>query len=160
CTAITCNHRFGMNRQRNLPLLVVQMFTITAVMHLLCDLSVQAGEPSGTVTVPIELTLVDETAIAYATFQSHNHKVVGNRHGLFITYVHSSNADYTAQKWRLARSLDGGRSFATIIEETHATSAPVLETDRQGALFLARPDFKDGNAYLSRLAAPSDRPTV
>ena len=40
-----------------------------------------------------------------------------------------------------------------------ATSAPALETDAQGTLFLARPDFNDGNAYLSRLGLPSDQPS-
>ena len=50
----------------------------------------------------IELTLVDDEAIAFATFQSHNQKVVSNQNGIFITYIHKSNNDYTAQQWRLA----------------------------------------------------------
>ena len=119
-----------------------------------------AGERTGKSPHSIELTLVDDQAIAYATFHSHNQKVVSNRHGLFITYVRKSNAKYTAQQWRLARSTDGGRSFATVVEETRATSTPALETDKQGTLYFVRPDFKDGNAYLSRLTSFSEKPSV
>jgi DNA-binding beta-propeller fold protein YncE len=119
-----------------------------------------AGERAGKSPASIELTLVDDQAIGYATFQSHNQKVVSNRHGIFITYIRKSNKNYTAQQWRLARSTDGGRSFATVMEETRATSAPALETDKQGRLFFARPDFKDGNAYLSRLDSLSDKPSM
>jgi hypothetical protein len=100
---------------------------------------------------PIELTLVDDQAIAFATFQSHNQKVVSNQDGVFITYVHKSNGDYTAQQWRLATNTDGGKSFTTIHEATSATSAPALETDRQRGLYLGYPNFIDGNAYLVRL---------
>jgi len=99
----------------------------------------------------IELSLLDHDAIAFGTFQSHNQKVVSTRHGLFVTHVRKSNTNYTAQQWRLSRSVDGGKSFTTIFEDTHATSAPAIEADRQGNLFFCRPDFLDGNAYLYRL---------
>jgi hypothetical protein len=105
--------------------------------------------------LPIELTLVDDEAIAFATFQSHNQKVVSNENGIFITYIHKSNPpDYTAQQWRLAKSNDGGRSFTTAYEATHATSAPAIETDAHGALYLGHPDFVDGNGYLVRFLNP------
>ncbi|MSR56723.1 MAG: hypothetical protein EXS05_03510 [Planctomycetaceae bacterium] len=117
-------------------------------------------EPAGKPLVPIELTQVDDKAIAYATFQSHNQKVVSNRHGIFITYLRSAAADYMAQTWRLARSTDGGRTFTTLFEETRATNPPVLETDLQGRLYLTRPDFADGNAYLSRFATPETKPVT
>jgi hypothetical protein len=136
------------------------LLTLTAVFLLACEPTVIAGERADKSPASIELTLVDDQSIAYATFQSHNQKVVSNKHGLFITYVRKSNADYSAQQWRLARSTDGGRSFATVVEETRATSAPALETDKQGTLFFARPDFKDGNAYLSRLDSFSDEPRM
>jgi hypothetical protein len=103
--------------------------------------------------------LVDDEAIAYATFQSHNQKVVSNADGIFITYIHKSNADYTAQQWRLAKSTDGSQSFSTIGESTHATSAPALETDRNGTLYLGHPDFVDGNAYLIRFPSPGKNPS-
>ncbi|MCI0332351.1 MAG: hypothetical protein L0228_03895 [Planctomycetes bacterium] len=119
------------------------------VMGLLCwPVAMCAKEMA---PLPVELTLVDERAIAFATFQSHNQKVVSNPEGIFITYLHKSNDDYTAQQWRLAKSTDGGKSFTTIHEATHATSAPAIETDRQGAIYLGHPDFLDGNAYLVRL---------
>lgn len=108
----------------------------------------------------IELMLVDDQAIAYATFQSHNQKVVANDQSVFITYVRQANADYTGQLWRLARSEDGGRSFVTVLEETRATSAPALETDQRDRLFFGHPDFRSGNAYLSRLDSLNVQPVT
>jgi hypothetical protein len=107
--------------------------------------------------LPIELTLVDDEAIAFATFQSHNQKVASNENGIFVTYIHKSNPDYTAQQWRLSRSTDGGQSFITVYEATHATSAPAIETDGTAALYLGHPDFVDGNAYLIRLLKPAQQ---
>src|SRR6185436_8052458 len=98
----------------------------------------------------IELSPLDDDAIAYGTFQSHNQKVVSTGHGIFVTHIRKSNTNYTAQQWRLSHSVDGGKSFVTVFEDTHATSAPALEADRQGDLFFCRPDFLDGNAYLYR----------
>jgi NHL repeat len=117
-----------------------------------------AIEPAAPSLIPIELTQVDDKAIAYATFQSHNQKVVSNRHGIFITYTRSAAENYLAQKWLLAHSSNGGRTFETLFEETRGTSAPVLETGRWGELFLTRPDFVDGNAYLSRFTTPTAKP--
>lgn len=136
------------------------LLILTTAFLFASEPPVFAGERADKSSASIELTLVDDQAIAYATFQSHNQKVVSNQHGLFITYIRKSNADYTAQQWRLARSTDDSRSFATVLEETRATSAPALETDKRGTLFFARPDFKDGNAYLSRLESLSDKPSV
>src|SRR5688572_8868258 len=80
----------------------------------------KAEEPAAIPPARIELTQVDDQAIAYATFQSHNQKVVCNRHGIFITYVRSAAEDYFAQTWRLAQSTDEGRTFETLFEETRA----------------------------------------
>jgi hypothetical protein len=99
---------------------------------------------------PIEVTLIDDQAIGYATFQSHNQKVVANQNGIFLTYLRTRNEPYTAQTWRLMRSRDGGRSFTVMDEGVAATNPPVLETDAEGNLYLALVDFQDGNAYLHR----------
>jgi hypothetical protein len=101
----------------------------------------------------IELTCVDTQAIGYATFQSHNQKVVSNQRGIFMTHIRTRNEPYTAQQWRLSWSRDGGRKFETIHEATDATNPPVLETDDADNIFLIRPDFKDGHAYLYRFMA-------
>lgn len=108
-------------------------------------------EPSAMTS--IELTLVDDDAIAFATFQSHNQKVVSNRHGIFITYLKAANEQYMAQHWRLARSTDGGKTFTTVYEDAHPTNPPVIETDEEGNIYLVRPDFADDNAYLYRFLA-------
>jgi hypothetical protein len=56
----------------------------------------------------------------------------------------------------LSWSRDGGRSFATLFESTDATNPPILETDDQDNLYLVRPDFVDGHAYLLRFFATND----
>jgi len=104
----------------------------------------------------VELVCVDDEAIGYATFQSHNQKVVSNGHGIFITHLRTRNSAYTAQTWRLSRSTDGGRTFSTVHEAVHATNPPVLETDDEGNVYLIRPDFQDGNAYLYRFLAENE----
>ena len=104
----------------------------------------------------IELTCVDPEATGYGTFQSYNQKVVSNRRGIFMTHIRSRNEPYTAQAWRLSRSRDGGRSFTTLYAETNATNPPVLETDVEDNLYLVRPDFLDGHAYLYRFLASDD----
>ena len=104
----------------------------------------------------IRPVLVDPDATGYGTFQSHNQKVVSNRRGIFMTHIRTRNEPYTAQQWRLSRSTDGGQSFTTIYEATHATNPPVLETDQDDNIYLMRVDFVDGNAYLYRFLADND----
>ncbi|MDP7254340.1 MAG: hypothetical protein QGF00_32375, partial [Planctomycetota bacterium] len=90
----------------------------------------------------IDIVCVDDDAFGYATFQSHNQKVVENRNGIFITHLNKRlNEAYTAQRWRLSRSTDGGRTFVTLWEAVDATNAPVLETDAADNLYLIRADF-------------------
>ena len=101
----------------------------------------------------VEAVCVDEEAHGYATFQSHNQKVVANQHGIFMTHIRTRNEAYTAQQWRLLRSTDGGQTFAILYEATDATNPPVLETDAAGNIYLVRPDFIDHNAYLYRFLA-------
>lgn len=98
----------------------------------------------------IKLTCVDANAHGYATFQSHNQKVVANRQGIFMTHLRSRNKAYNAQQWRLLRSQDGGKTFAVIHEATDPTNPPVIESDADDNIYLIRPDFADRNAYLYR----------
>jgi len=104
----------------------------------------------------IELTCVDSDAIGYATFQSYNQKVISNRRGIFMTHIRTRNEAYMAQQWRLSWSRDGGRKFETLYEATHATNPPLLETDDEDNVYLIRPDFADGHAYLYRFASAKD----
>ena len=118
-------------------------------------LAAQPSDPSPGLT-RIELTCVDPQATGYGTFQSHNQKVVANRRGIFMTHIRSRNEAYTAQQWRLSWSRDGGKTFETLYEATHPTNPAVLETDDQDNLYLIRPDFVDGHAYLYRFRAAQD----
>lgn len=104
----------------------------------------------------VQVTLVDGAAIGYATFQSHNQKVVANRHGIFMTHLRTRDEAYLAQTWRLSRSTDKGRSFRTIFADTHPTNPPVLETDSAGNVYLMRVDFNSGDGVLYRFLAAND----
>lgn len=101
----------------------------------------------------IELTVVDDKATGYGTFQSHNQKVLANAGGIFMTHIRSRNEAYNAQQWRLSRSTDGGRTFATVHEATHATNPPAIETDEAANVYLVRPDFADSHSYFYRFSA-------
>jgi hypothetical protein len=96
-------------------------------------------------SAPVELVCVDNDAIGYATFQSHNQKVVANSYGIFMTHLRRRNVEYTAQTWRLSRSTDRGRSFATVYEATHATNPPVIETDTDGNIIGSFTDSQGNN---------------
>jgi hypothetical protein len=111
--------------------------------------------PDGTLN-SIETTCVDPSATGYGTFQSHNQKVVANARGIFMTHIRTRNEPYTAQQWRLSWSRDGGKTFETLYEATHATNPPILETDEAGNIYLIRPDFVDTHAYLYRFPAEKD----
>jgi hypothetical protein len=115
-----------------------------------------ASDRRGDSLLEIELTCVDPAATGYGTFQSHNQKVVANGRGIFMTHIRTRNEAYTAQQWRLSWSRDGGRTFETLYEATHATNPPVLETDEAGNVYLIRPDFVDNHAYLYRFLAERD----
>ncbi len=101
----------------------------------------------------IELSVVDDNATGYGTFQSHNQKVLANAGGIFMTHLRSRNEPYTAQQWRLSRSTDGGKTFTTLYEATHGTHPPVIETDEHDNVYLVRSEFTDGNAYLHAFLA-------
>ena len=93
------------------------------------------------------------SATGYGTFQSHNQKVLANAGGIFMTHIRTRNEPYTAQQWRLSRSTDGGKTFATIYEATHGTHPPCIETDEHDNVYLVRSEFADGNAYLHTFLA-------
>ena len=123
--------------------------------------------PSDTRRVPrfpanVQLTQIDRRVTHYATFQSHNQKVVANQHGYFTTHIRDRDKPYLAQTWRLSRSTDRGKSFKTIFQQTDATNPPVIESDAEGNIYLVRVDFNSGDAFLCRFDAAKDftEPTV
>ncbi len=104
----------------------------------------------------VEVSVLDSRATGYGTFQSHNQKVVWCSGGIFAAHIRSRNEPYTAQTWRLSRSRDGGKTFEVVHEATHATNPPVIEADAAANVYLIRPDFIDGDAYLYRFLAARD----
>jgi hypothetical protein len=124
----------------------------TVSLWLMLSLSTGIAE---SVILPVELVCVDSEAHGYATFQSHNQKVISNSQGIFMTHLRTRGDGYNAQQWRLSWSKDRGRTFQTIYEAVDPTNPPVLETDATGNIYVIRPDFVDLNAYLYRFLSRS-----
>ncbi len=138
-------------RHRLIALLIVPISLLVAVA------ASRAQDAEGVPELAeIQTQCVDDDATGYATFQSHNQKVVSNRRGIFMAHIRRRNEPYTAQQWRLLWSQDGGQSFQTLYEATHATNPAALETDEEDNVYLVRPDFGDGNSYLYRFLAADD----
>jgi hypothetical protein len=109
---------------------------------------------------------------AYATFTSHNQKVVVNQYGIFVSYLHQGNLAMDQTQWRLERSVDGGATFTRIDESPYpsadSTYPPTLETDRAGNIYMIRSQSGawPGHAYLrvysasTNFAPPSVEPVI
>jgi hypothetical protein len=105
---------------------------------------------------PMAVTTVDTNPDVYATFQSHNQKVISNRYGVFAVYLRDTGGG--TKSWRLVRSADGGETFATVYERRHAaTHPPAMDTDSEGRIYVAGPGDADGkDAYLWRFDPESN----
>ncbi|MDX1925165.1 MAG: hypothetical protein SFV81_01525 [Pirellulaceae bacterium] len=112
----------------------VQHLLLLTFVSMLASSFANSQEP--TQLRKIELTCIDDQVIHSATFQSNTQHVVSNRNGIFAAFVKTRNEDYSAQKWRLVRSVDGGRNFSLVTEGISATNAPVLESDDDGNIYL------------------------
>ena len=99
---------------------------------------------------------VDDDSYNFSTFQCHNQKVVSNEKGCFMTYVKSRNEKYTAQKWFLLQDRDNIGKFDMLYSSTDPTNPPCLETNEHNDLYVAYPDFVDGNSYLLIFRASED----
>lgn len=100
-------------------------------------------------------TKVADVLTAYATFQSHNQKIVQNAYGIFMTYTYNDEEGgdpLLPSTWRLARSIDGGKSWGTIFQAHVYTKPPTLEMDENGSIYLIHSNFKSdhGDATFYR----------
>ena len=104
--------------------------------------------------VPIEPVFLATSTTNYATFQSHNQKVVENAHGIFLSYITS----YSPSNWHLVRSTDGGATFQPVCESTYYTKAPAIETDEAGSIYMIHAENDESSnhpAYFYRFDPPS-----
>lgn len=110
----------------------------------------------------VDLTsyLVETNTIGYSTFQSNNQKVVENANGIFLAYGRSANAAYTTQTWRLSKSLDGGQTFTSLYNDDSAYSAPCMETDSAGNLYLIAPFGITDAKFYKFLSSDYTTPSV
>ena len=107
---------------------------------------------------PFQITKIDTDCTHYATFQSHNQKVVQNDNGIFLTYLldHVNSYPWTGHWW-LMRSIDGGQSFSALISSPElGSSAPALATDRNNNLFLVCQTEPENRMVFYRFAANSN----
>lgn len=116
--------------------------------------------PAACATAPVELrfTEVASSTSTYATFQSHNQKILETPDGIFLTYVSSQDTDGSST-WVLARSVDGGASFSTVWTATAGTNVPTLESDASGDLYLIHSEsylLPDQPATIYHFTAGSD----
>ncbi len=76
----------------------------------------------------------------YATFHSHNQKVMSNAHGCFMTYLTRWQVDAHGienNDWELAQSIDGGNNWQVLYRETGVnTRPPAIETDETNNIYL------------------------
>ncbi|MBX3423184.1 MAG: hypothetical protein KF752_16630 [Pirellulaceae bacterium] len=136
---------------------ITQALAAMGAVFLLPLVPASAAEPDGRLPASIHVTLVDEPVMHYATFQSHNQKVVEHNGVMYMTHLRTRNPEYTDQSWRLSYSTDGGATFAILCEESAATNPPVIELDDEGNLYLFRVDFISQDAYLDRWPAGAPR---
>lgn len=136
---------------QNSSLLQFSLCQVALLFSLLLGQISDAKQPSD--LRQIELVCIDDAVIHSATFQSNTQHLVSNRHGIFAAYVKSRNEDYTAQNWRLVRSIDEGRSFKVLAEGVAATNPPVIETDEADNLYVCRVDWKNNNSAIDCLSA-------
>jgi hypothetical protein len=135
------------------------LLLISSVLLLLLVLSPSlAAEGSGGL-VDVTLTVVQENCSGYATFQSHNQKVVSNENGIFMTYLWEFDMDTWIGRWRLARSVDGGETFSTVFTSPPmGSNAPCIETDRKNDILLICTNYTHFSMpfYFYRFEAKKD----
>lgn len=120
---------------------------------------------SGPCSTPRQLNLVEigTSTTGYATFQSHNQKIVQNQYGIFLIYLESIERE--RGRWKFLRSTDNGVSFQTLHVGADAIKPPTMETDEAGNVYLIDSKYQscgrvfpsdivavEGNAYLAQKA--------
>ncbi len=89
----------------------------------------------------------------YATFQSHNQRVVANSHGIFMSWLQTwSGAGSENGIVRVARSTDGGKTFQTLLDQPIIGHYPgTVETDNAGNVyvFITSLDWKNASGYAN-----------
>jgi len=95
----------------------------------------------------VQLIRVDENCTYYATFQSHNQKVLQNENGIFLTYLvdYEDVAPWPGY-WRLMRSTDGGQTFEEVYTSSIVGSkAACIETDQASNVYALCGNGSDRN---------------
>jgi hypothetical protein len=116
-----------------------------------------AGDQQG--LLDVLLTPVDQNCSHYATFQSHNQKVVSNDNGIFMTYLWEFDLDTWIGRWRLIHSGDGGRTFTLLYTSPPmGSNAPCIETDEDSNILLAATNYTHYRLpfYFYRFLAEKD----
>ncbi|MGE3683825.1 MAG: hypothetical protein AB7G93_19070 [Bdellovibrionales bacterium] len=101
----------------------------------------------------IEFNTLSSTVPGYATFQSHNQKVLSNQFGVFIVHLSKTyDADSEDYTWQLKRSTDNGATFKTVYEGRTHSKAPAIESDEAGNIYLFVSDYPTQNAFMYRFS--------
>jgi hypothetical protein len=125
--------------------MIIELLVVIILATPLQALSVSLITPSD----------VEKNVHRYATFQSHNQKIVKNASGIFMVYVsYGTSETFFPSHYLLRRSVDNGVHWTTIFEETCGTHPPALETDSHNNVYIVRSNRPtDTNGYLYRFLA-------
>jgi hypothetical protein len=103
----------------------------------------------------IEIIALDEDVSDYATFQSHNQKVVQNGRGIFLTYLKSTDRN-DKSRWKLLWSKDQGKTFHELYESEGFTKAPCVETDELDNIYVMNSDWVETKTYFYKFLAEDE----
>ena len=109
----------------------------------------------------IELVRLERDCSSYATFQSHNQRIVQSRRGIFVAHLLEYDAARSHSRWRLARSGDGGSTFSTVYESPviRGNKPACLEADSEGGLLaLSESPASDPGKLMFLRFPPSGEP--
>ena len=104
----------------------------------------------------VTITSIGTDLTYYATFQSHNQRVVSTAGGYFMGYLLSRNDSAGGGQWRISRSIDAGLTWTPLYTSaTTGSSPPALATDPDGNLYAASVNFLDASrpAYITKWSA-------
>ncbi len=70
--------------------------------------------------------------------------MVSNENGIFMTYLWEFDSQTWIGRWRLVRSVDGGKSFSTVYTSPPmGSNAPCIETDEMNNILLICTNYTD-----------------
>ena len=100
-----------------------------------CSRAFTVAAAPGPALKEIQFTKVASNAPGGASFHSHTQRLSVTGHGIFVAF-NDTNLGGNVHRWSLRRSTNGGSTFQTLYSQTHDGSAPDIETDEDGYVYV------------------------